>query len=145
MSKSTPSTLSGHREFWLVTGSQHLYGEDVLRQVAEQSQQVLEELTDRDLLAIIAVARHEAGQPMVDRVVQRQRFLSDELQHDDGDERLGVAAHPEVAVEVHRLLAVELRHAAVGEAPAAAVVDLRQHAGDPARVKLVGAILKYRG
>ena len=27
-------------EVWLVTGSQHLYGEEVLKQVAEQSRQV---------------------------------------------------------------------------------------------------------
>src|SRR3954451_18923742 len=42
----TPLTtsLDGY-EIWFVTGSQNLYGEETLRQVAEQSQQVAEGLT----------------------------------------------------------------------------------------------------
>ena len=39
-------------EVWLVTGSQHLYGEDVLRQVAEQSRQVAAGL---DAAAVVPV------------------------------------------------------------------------------------------
>ena len=39
---STPTT----REVWFVTGSQALYGEDTLRQVAEQSQAIARELAD---------------------------------------------------------------------------------------------------
>jgi L-arabinose isomerase len=37
-------SLAGY-EVWFLTGSQHLYGEEVLRQVAEQSQQIAKELS----------------------------------------------------------------------------------------------------
>lgn len=41
----TPLTTSlDHYEVWFLTGSQHLYGEETLRQVAEQSQRVAEQL-----------------------------------------------------------------------------------------------------
>ncbi|WP_308798812.1 L-arabinose isomerase [Agromyces silvae] len=41
----TPLTTSlDHSEVWFLTGSQHLYGEETLRQVAEQSQRVVEQL-----------------------------------------------------------------------------------------------------
>ncbi len=33
------------QEIWFLTGSQNLYGEDTLRQVAEQSQTVVDQLT----------------------------------------------------------------------------------------------------
>ncbi|MFC7486129.1 L-arabinose isomerase [Knoellia sp. CPCC 206453] len=39
----TPDT-SAQPELWFLTGSQHLYGEDTLRQVAEQSQAIVKEL-----------------------------------------------------------------------------------------------------
>ena len=35
---------SAQPELWFLTGSQHLYGEDTLRQVAEQSQAIVKEL-----------------------------------------------------------------------------------------------------
>jgi L-arabinose isomerase len=33
-------------EAWFITGSQHLYGEETLRQVAEHSQQIARALND---------------------------------------------------------------------------------------------------
>ena len=33
-----PATTLDHYEVWFLTGSQHLYGEETLRQVADQSQ-----------------------------------------------------------------------------------------------------------
>jgi L-arabinose isomerase len=44
MSKLTTSL--DHYEVWFLTGSQHLYGEETLRQVAEQSQQIAAGLDD---------------------------------------------------------------------------------------------------
>ena len=38
------------REVWFLTGSQHLYGEETLRQVAEQSQAIAKELEAGGLL-----------------------------------------------------------------------------------------------
>ena len=35
------------REAWFVTGSQHLYGDDVLRQVAENSRRIAAALSAR--------------------------------------------------------------------------------------------------
>ncbi|WP_026535048.1 L-arabinose isomerase [Arthrobacter sp. H14] len=43
MNNASSTSLDGY-EVWFLTGSQHLYGEDVLRQVAEQSQQIAERL-----------------------------------------------------------------------------------------------------
>ncbi|GAA4772782.1 L-arabinose isomerase [Microbacterium gilvum] len=45
MSRSIIPDLAQH-EVWFLTGSQHLYGEETLRQVAEQSQQVAQGLVD---------------------------------------------------------------------------------------------------
>jgi hypothetical protein len=53
---------------------------------------VLQQLTDGDLVAVVAVAVDHAGQPVPDGVVQRQPVLRHQLQHHDRDERLGVAA-----------------------------------------------------
>ena len=35
---------TGRREFWFVTGSQHLYGEEALRQVAQDAREIVEAL-----------------------------------------------------------------------------------------------------
>jgi L-arabinose isomerase len=37
---SANNTSLDHYEVWFLTGSQHLYGEDVLKQVAAQSQEI---------------------------------------------------------------------------------------------------------
>ncbi|MEO5876102.1 MAG: L-arabinose isomerase, partial [Streptosporangiaceae bacterium] len=37
---------SAHREVWFLTGSQSMYGEDTLRQVAEQSRQIADRLAE---------------------------------------------------------------------------------------------------
>lgn len=45
----------GQREIWFLTGSQGLYGEDTLRQVAEQSQEVARALDEADDLPVRVV------------------------------------------------------------------------------------------
>ncbi|GAB3523893.1 L-arabinose isomerase [Arthrobacter monumenti] len=45
MNNASSTSLDGY-EVWFLTGSQHLYGEDVLRQVAEQSQHIAETLNE---------------------------------------------------------------------------------------------------
>src|SRR5689334_2049249 len=35
---------TGRREYWFVTGSQHLYGEETLRQVAQDAKQIVDAL-----------------------------------------------------------------------------------------------------
>jgi L-arabinose isomerase len=39
-------------EVWFVTGSQHLYGEEALKQVDEDSQKIVEALTQSSKLAV---------------------------------------------------------------------------------------------
>jgi len=39
-------TVSDQREVWFLTGSQHLYGEETLRQVAEQSRRIADRLSE---------------------------------------------------------------------------------------------------
>ena len=43
------------REVWFVTGSQDLYGEETLAQVAQQSQEVVRLLNESDLLPVSIV------------------------------------------------------------------------------------------
>ena len=40
------------KEVWFLTGSQHLYGEDVLRQVADQSARVVNALGAADAIPV---------------------------------------------------------------------------------------------
>ena len=44
-------------EIWYVTGSQHLYGEEALRQVAANSQKIVEELNASGRLPLPLVFR----------------------------------------------------------------------------------------
>jgi L-arabinose isomerase len=43
---SANNTSLDQYEVWFLTGSQHLYGEDVLKQVASQSQEIANALND---------------------------------------------------------------------------------------------------
>ena len=45
---TTDTSTQPELELWFLTGSQHLYGEDTLRQVAEQSQAIVKELDAGD-------------------------------------------------------------------------------------------------
>ncbi len=44
-------------EVWFVTGSQHLYGDDVLRRVAENSRQIAESFTDADATPVKVITQ----------------------------------------------------------------------------------------
>jgi L-arabinose isomerase len=51
----TATTATRTRDVWFVTGSQHLYGEETLRQVAEQSAAICRELADDPDIAVNVV------------------------------------------------------------------------------------------
>ena len=55
--------IFGNKEVWLVTGSQHLYGPGVLKQVAENSQKIAESLTASDKISIKIVAQDTVKSP----------------------------------------------------------------------------------
>ncbi|MDQ2075805.1 L-arabinose isomerase [Marinimicrobium sp. ABcell2] len=55
--------IYGQKEVWLVTGSQHLYGPGVLKQVAENSQKIAASLTDSDNLSCTIVAQDTVKTP----------------------------------------------------------------------------------
>lgn len=55
--------IYGDKEVWLVTGSQHLYGPGVLKQVAENSQKIAESLTASDKISIKIVAQDTVKSP----------------------------------------------------------------------------------
>jgi L-arabinose isomerase len=55
--------IYGNKEVWLVTGSQHLYGPGVLKQVAENSQKIAEALTASDKISIKIVAQDTVKSP----------------------------------------------------------------------------------
>jgi L-arabinose isomerase len=59
-------------EFWFVTGSQHLYGQETLRQVAEHSRQIIEELNASQRLPLKLVAQPVMTRPEEIRAVCRQ-------------------------------------------------------------------------
>lgn len=48
------------------------------------------------------VGREQAGQPVLDRVVERERSFRDELEYHDRGERLGDAGHRPGLVRCHR-------------------------------------------
>jgi L-arabinose isomerase len=59
-------------EFWFVTGSQHLYGQETLRQVAEHSLRIIEELNASQRLPLKLVAQPVVTRPEEIRAVCRQ-------------------------------------------------------------------------
>src|SRR3977135_1708457 len=50
-------------EIWYITGSQHLYGEDTLRQVGANSQKIVNELNGSKLLALKLVIKPTLTRP----------------------------------------------------------------------------------
>ncbi len=60
---------------------------------------MLEQLADGDVPPVEAVAAQQAGQIGVDGGVEADLALGDQLQDDDGDEGLGVAAGPDLPVD----------------------------------------------
>ena len=55
--------IYGDKEVWLVTGSQHLYGPGVLKQVAENSQKIAAGLTESNNISIKVVAQETVKSP----------------------------------------------------------------------------------
>src|SRR5690606_27029647 len=55
--------IYGNKEVWLVTGSQHLYGPGVLKQVAENSQKIAESLTASERISVKIVAQDTVKSP----------------------------------------------------------------------------------
>ena len=55
--------IYGDKEVWLVTGSQHLYGPGVLKQVAENSQKIAAGLTESNNISIKIVAQETVKSP----------------------------------------------------------------------------------
>lgn len=53
----------GEKEVWLVTGSQHLYGPSVLKQVAENSQKIAEGLSASPAISIKIIAKDTVKSP----------------------------------------------------------------------------------
>ncbi len=70
--------------------------------VVRQARGLLEQLTDRDAPPVDAFPADRPGQVVVDVAVQPDPPLRDQLEHHDGDEGLGVAAHPDLPVDRHR-------------------------------------------
>ena len=93
--------------------------------VVEDPAGVVEQLPYRNRGAV----RDPTGQPPLDRVVQPQGALTDQLQHHGGDHRLGDAAHPEPGRAAQRNRRVQPGlPAGPGPCRSGAVVDQRQHA-----------------
>jgi len=59
-------------EFWFITGSQHLYGQETLQQVAEHSRRIVEELNASRRLPLKLVAQPVVTRPEEIRAVCRQ-------------------------------------------------------------------------
>src|SRR6516162_8885886 len=59
-------------EFWFITGSQHLYGQETLQQVAEHSRRIVEELNASQRLPLKLVAQPVVTRPEEIRAVCRQ-------------------------------------------------------------------------
>ena len=53
-----------NKEIWFVTGSQDLYGEDTLKQVAKDSQQIVEGLNASGKLPVHIVYKPTVKSPM---------------------------------------------------------------------------------
>ena len=92
--------------------------------VVVQPAGVVEQLAHGDAVTV----RDDAGQPRLDRVVQPQPALADQLQGDGGDERLRDAARPEPAVDRDRPRRTQFGDTAGAPPHAMLVTHLRQRA-----------------
>jgi hypothetical protein len=87
----------------------------------------LQQLSDGDPFP----AGHQTGQPVLHEVGEAQPPLADQLQDDDGGERLGLATDPEVDVRVDRGAGPAVRRPGRERPAPAAVHHPGQSAGDP--------------
>ena len=93
--------------------------EPLVRRVVGEPRRMPEEVAHRDATAV----REKAGEPALDGIAQPQALLSDELEHDDGDERLRDAACPESISGPERHATADVREAAHRLDPRPAVLD----------------------
>ena len=98
-------------------------------QVVEQAARVVQELPDADRIA----AGDEPGQPVLDRVAQRQGTLTDELEGHRGHEGLRDAAGAESQVGAHGPAGGEVGHSSRDRERAVVVTSEQHGAGDPFR------------
>jgi len=106
-------------------------GQGQVVDVIGQAAGVLEQLTDGDQTAVVAVAPHEPGEVALDRGVQLNPVAGDQLQHHGGYEGLRRAADTELAIARHGLVATELSNPAHAHpAVATCVADLDECAGE---------------
>ena len=66
-------------EVWFLTGSQHLYGEETLRQVADQSQQVVRLLQEADEIPVTIIWKPVLTDPETIRRTMLEANLRDEV------------------------------------------------------------------
>jgi hypothetical protein len=99
-----------------------------------QAQQVLE--------AGVRILRQDAGQPILDRVGQRELALGNELQHHGCDDRLGHARHAEPMVRRERFMRLPVRHAPSDEQGLLAIDDSDRHTRDSGSHEPIGACLE---
>ena len=50
-------------EVWFVTGSQHLYGEEMLKKVAEHSQEIAKSLNDHSRIPVKVIFKPDVKTP----------------------------------------------------------------------------------
>ena len=102
---------------------------------------MLQELPYGDLSAVVAVAVDDTGQPAVDRVVQPDPALADELEQHHRHERLRGAADPEVPVDRHGRAGFQVGHPAAGCGHSVPVADQALRPGHAEAVQIVEAVL----
>ncbi|MDQ0697572.1 hypothetical protein QF048_004014 [Streptomyces sp. W4I9-2] len=101
--------------------------------VLGESAGLLEEVADGDAASVDALPSDEAGEVGVDEGVEAHPSLRDELEYDDRDEGLGVAADPHLPVDGYRRACGQVTDpCGVGPVAAARALDARQRGGRPA-------------
>ena len=93
----------------------------------EQAAGVVEQLAHGDQVAV----GQQPGQVPAHRVVQADPALGDQLEHDRGHERLGLAGHPEGLHRAGRLAGAQVADAADPSDGAAVVLDGADGPGRP--------------
>lgn len=97
--------------------------------VVRETRRVPEEVLDRDPVTV----RNESGQPALDRVPECQPALGDELERDDGDERLRDAADAEPVTRAQRCARRQHSEAPRRSTAGGSVVD--EHEGTGASLR----------